>query len=752
MTIRANGTSITPSSRKSPDLRVETRRPWPTRSGRCSACRNGSRPEGRDEVGIPGFAHDVSVRRTDLDLEGRDEQPVSPCRTSRPVSSNGSRPGGSRRDGSGNTQTNSVTVPQWISTWRVETRSARSTKTVTRCRTPQWISTWRVETGAPAGVGDRGPEAALDLDLEGRDELDLVRRQVVGLNGSRIGVSRRAARPTSAPALASPPQWISTWRVETSGSGRGLCGAGAAAAMDLDLEGRDELRGGRRDGARLDAAMDLDLEGRDEPRTALAAAPSLRQWISTWRVETSGSSVALRRHQPVAAMDLDLEGRDESPRECPMCRPWEGPQWISTWRVETSRSWQVRVPLAPSAAMDLDLEGRDEAPRTALADKALGTPQWISTWRVETRTLAEIGCIADVLPQWISTWRVETSRELRCYGTAHDPPQWISTWRVETSQTRGLALRAWGCRNGSRPGGSRRASGRANLLRVMNAAMDLDLEGRDETSPATRQGRAGYCRNGSRPGGSRRGRGRRRGWVRPGGRNGSRPGGSRRGTGSNVDSSTGCPPPWISTWRVETSRHRPRPSHIRGRAAMDRDLEGRDDRTLRGPPCAASRCRNGSRPGGSRRDRGTGDDAGSHRVPQWISTWRVETRLQWTSALYWSMKAPQWISTWRVETRGRDAVDHQAAVVAAMDLDLEGRDESARSGVCGGLLGCRNGSRPGGSRRAQRPSPTGGLSQPPQWTRPGGSRRVSTLLAALLAAPLPQWISTWRVETRTSSG
>lgn len=97
MTIRANGTSITPSSRKSPDLRVETRRPWPTRSGRCSACRNGSRPEGRDEVGIPGFAHDVSVRRTDLDLEGRDEQPVSPCRTSRPVSSNGSRPGGSRR-------------------------------------------------------------------------------------------------------------------------------------------------------------------------------------------------------------------------------------------------------------------------------------------------------------------------------------------------------------------------------------------------------------------------------------------------------------------------------------------------------------------------------------------------------------------------------------------------------------------------------------------------------------------------------
>ncbi len=107
----------------------------------------------------------------------------------------------------------------------------------------------------------------MDLDLEGRDEL------------------MRAGRRVE----AASPQWISTWRVETSVVAAELTVADPVAAMDLDLEGRDEAPGDpTRFVSRRHAAMDLDLEGRDEalrrPAYPLFLGP---QWISTWRVETS---------------------------------------------------------------------------------------------------------------------------------------------------------------------------------------------------------------------------------------------------------------------------------------------------------------------------------------------------------------------------------------------------------------------------------------------------------------------------------
>ena len=157
-------------------------------------------------------------------------------------------------------------------------------------------------------------------------------------------------------------------------------------------------------------------------------------------------------------------------------------------------------------------------------------------------------------PQWISTWRVETSNLPRQEPLTTRTPQWISTWRVETrrgSLRRPVSL---GCRNGSRPGGSRR--GRRRVISR-------------QCSP---------CRNGSRPGGSRRAHPSEMSRSRARRRNGSRPGGSRRGTGRP---------------RTAPTAHRP--------AAMDLDLEGRDERTrLTGSGHGRGR-RNGSRPGGSRR-------------------------------------------------------------------------------------------------------------------------------------------------------
>ena len=110
--------------------------------------------------------------------------------------------------------------------------------------------------------------AAMDLDLEGRDESAQPRqsscRRDQRRNGSRPGGSRRALTTWSICRTAGPPQWISTWRVETSLGGGVPAVRFHAAAMDLDLEGRDE------------AAMKASLCSRERP-----------QWISTWRVETS---------------------------------------------------------------------------------------------------------------------------------------------------------------------------------------------------------------------------------------------------------------------------------------------------------------------------------------------------------------------------------------------------------------------------------------------------------------------------------
>ncbi len=65
------------------------------------------------------------------------------------------------------------------------------------------------------------------------------------------------------------------------------------------------------------AAMDLDLEGRDEGREGfLAGEIDAPQWISTWRVETS------------QAFQLTIDYAIT-------------PQWISTWRVETRAGLSV---------------------------------------------------------------------------------------------------------------------------------------------------------------------------------------------------------------------------------------------------------------------------------------------------------------------------------------------------------------------------------------------------------------------------
>ena len=68
------------------------------------------------------------------------------------------------------------------------------------------------------------------------------------------------------------------------------------------------------------AAMDLDLEGRDDdydPDTGLS--------------------------EYYAAMDLDLEGRDDNLDTANPTPAAIAPQWISTWRVETIRAMGVRV-------------------------------------------------------------------------------------------------------------------------------------------------------------------------------------------------------------------------------------------------------------------------------------------------------------------------------------------------------------------------------------------------------------------------
>ena len=81
--------------------------------------------EGRDEAMFRGDLFRVLGAAMDLDLEGRDEAPE----LGRSLSQSG--------------------APQWISTWRVETSSGRSSRPLPPWP-PQWISTWRVETSGRA--------------------------------------------------------------------------------------------------------------------------------------------------------------------------------------------------------------------------------------------------------------------------------------------------------------------------------------------------------------------------------------------------------------------------------------------------------------------------------------------------------------------------------------------------------------------------------------------------------------------------
>ena len=104
----------------------------------------------------------------------------------------------------------------------------------------------------PGSPVQRRSHAAMDLDLEGRDEFVHI--------------------PTKQEVLW--PQWISTWRVETSTHSGRTATSLLVAAMDLDLEGRDEPKDKFFPERIVTAAMDLDLEGRDE---ASASWPASRK-------------------------------------------------------------------------------------------------------------------------------------------------------------------------------------------------------------------------------------------------------------------------------------------------------------------------------------------------------------------------------------------------------------------------------------------------------------------------------------------
>ena len=110
----------------------------------------------------------------DLDLEGRDEAGVAEA-------------------------AGQLGVPQWISTWRVETRSSASDITPVLAM-PQWISTWRVETSPPLGneqIKGQAPQWISTWRVETRDRSTShsTHRASARRNGSRPGGSRRADAP-----------------------------------------------------------------------------------------------------------------------------------------------------------------------------------------------------------------------------------------------------------------------------------------------------------------------------------------------------------------------------------------------------------------------------------------------------------------------------------------------------------------------------------------------------------------------------